>query len=373
MHKLTILLIILQENKMKAYLLKKVNTDVGATLVEMLVVSALMGIMMLAMLSMQDNQLKSNNYLEFQLKRTQLQTELIGQVFTNANNCACLFAGSAVIPAMPGAPGATLSVLPTQIGRYNFVTPGVCGTATIPQPLVDNVGIDGVRTSSVQLTNIMNINGAYSGDVVIDLQSTKPVLGPTNLPMRIHVDVVTSPAGGGNVNFLSCAISNGASGKQGFCTPNVNWDNTNSMTCPAVANYSSQKITGVGHTNAYTATPTPAYRSSSCCYIPNGPGSNGWCSDYTEAWNNSNFGCSSTANYDAFEVRGVIGGAYDRYSCCYIPKTLPVNARTINSPAFSADGYWSGCGGPYPAYDIIELNVVTGGLGRTGSCTWVPK
>jgi len=350
---------------------RKLNSRSGATIVEVLVAGAIMIIMMLAMMTMQDNQLKGNNYLDFQLKRTQLQAELVGQVFNNANNCACLFAGSAAFSANPVAPGATLSTLPLQIGRFNFVNPGVCATATIPQPLVDNIGIDGMRATSIQLTNIMNANGAYTGEVVLDLQSTKPVLGPQNLPIRIKVDIVTSPAGAGNVNFASCAISaisNGASGKQGFCTPGVVWDNTNVMTCPVITGYSERKLTGI-----YAGSGTN-FRSTSCCYIPNGPGSDGWCSPYIESWVSSFSGCgASTADYTVRALQGVINAAYDHSACCYIPNTLPNNAKTFSSPAFSADSGWSTCGGPYTMYDLIEQNVVTGGLGRSTSCTWVPK
>lgn len=126
----------------------------GMSLIEVMVAVGVMSVMTLVMMTMQENQLKSNNYLEFQLKRTQLQNALNGQVLNDPKNCACLFAGSSPFPATPTPPGTTLSAAPNQIGRYNFVTPGVCATATMPQPLVNNVGIDGLKATSIQLVKI---------------------------------------------------------------------------------------------------------------------------------------------------------------------------------------------------------------------------
>lgn len=178
----------------------------GFSLLEVMIVTGVMGFMVLAMLTMQSNQLKSNNYLEFQLKRTQLQNALIGQVLNDPLNCSCLFAGASAFAVNPTKPGATLTgVAPTQIGRYQFVTPGDCSTATIPQPLVDGAGIDGLKTTSIQLKDIMNVSGAYSGSVVVNLESTKEMLGPKTLAIKIPVSITTAPSGS-NVKFVSCSL-----------------------------------------------------------------------------------------------------------------------------------------------------------------------
>lgn len=177
------------------------------SLVEALIFVGIMGIMMLVMVATQSNQLKSNNYLEFQLKRTQLQTVLIGQVLNDPNNCACWFSGANTFAANPALPGATLTgVTPTQLGRYQFITAGDCATATMPQPLIDGTGIDGMKATSIQLTNIMNISGTYSGDLIAGLQSTKEVLGPRDLQLRIPVAIEVTPAGAGMVQFRSCSM-----------------------------------------------------------------------------------------------------------------------------------------------------------------------
>ena len=160
----------------------------GLSLIEVIVTSSIAGVLMMAMMAMQQHQLKLNNYLEFQLKRNQLQNTLIGQVLNDPSNCACLFNGAQPFAADPTAPGATLTgVSPTQIGEYEFGTPGDCTTATMPVPLVNNTGIDGIRTTAIRLTNIMNVAGSYNGDLLISLESTKQVAGPKSLPIRIPV------------------------------------------------------------------------------------------------------------------------------------------------------------------------------------------
>lgn len=175
------------------------------TLVEVLIVTSIMGFLMLAMMTMQTNQTKSNNFLEFQLKRTELQGAIVGQFLNDPSNCACLFAGSALIPTNPALPGAVLSVSPTSIGPYNFVTPGNCLTATMPAPLLTNVGFNGLKTASIRLKDIINSSGNYSGNLVVSVKSTKDVLGPDTIPFTIRVSVATVPAGA-NVQFKSCSM-----------------------------------------------------------------------------------------------------------------------------------------------------------------------
>lgn len=339
-------------------------TKNGASLVEVMIMGAIMGIIMLSMVGLQSSQMKSNNFLQFQMLRTQLQSALIGQVLNDPTNCACLFAGATAFPVAPTAPGTTLAgyTTPTELGRFSS------GCISVPEPLVTSAGQGGLQMTNVQLTSIMNIStGIYSGNFVLNLRSTKQVQGPSDLSISIPVNVTVSPPVSGNVNFLSCSISSGTPGKQGFCTPNVNWDNSNTMTCPAVTGYTSHKLTGINQSATW-------YRSTSCCYIPDTPGSNGWCSQNTESWGGSGSGCgSSFTYYTAVQTHGIVASTFDKYNCCYVPNALPVNATSFSSNPLSADNYWSGCGGPYAAYDIIEQNVVTGGLGRSGSCTWIPK
>lgn len=235
--------------------LELLKNSSGLSLIEVMVMIGIMSITMIAMVSLQQSQMKSNSFLEFQLKRTQLQHSLLGQFLNDPANCACLFAGASPFPASPAFPGATLAgVTPTEIGRYNFITPGVCGTATIPQPLVNDIGIDGLRTTSIQLTKIMNISGAYSGEFVVNLQSTKSTLGPQDLPVRIPVNVNTTAAGA-NVNFVSCSSYAAASVTQPPLKINCLWTvdagfgNCTPSPCPAGFTDSGLVYSEVSSTN----------------------------------------------------------------------------------------------------------------------------
>jgi prepilin-type N-terminal cleavage/methylation domain-containing protein len=175
----------------------------GFSLVETMVVVGIVGVMALAMMTMQSNQVKSNNYLEFQLKRTQLQGVLLGQFLKDPNNCACLFAGATAFPA---AGAATLpGTAPTQIGLYTSAAPA-CGTPA--QFFIDAAGIDGLKATSIRLQNITPTSdpNIYTGAFNIGVQSTKDVLGPKELPISIPVSVATSPSGA-NVVFNSCSSS----------------------------------------------------------------------------------------------------------------------------------------------------------------------
>lgn len=177
----------------------------GMSLVEVMLVVGVMGIVTLGVMTMLDHQQKSNNFLDYQLQKMQLQSTLVGQILNNPDNCACLFSGANAFPIDPAAPGAELAgAAPFQLGQFKFIVPGDCATATVPQPLVNDTGIDGMKTTDIRLTKILLNSGSYFGELVVNLQSTKPVAGPRDLVINVPVTIRTSPAGA-NVNFLSCS------------------------------------------------------------------------------------------------------------------------------------------------------------------------
>jgi hypothetical protein len=189
-----------------------VNSTKGFSLVEVMVLVGIMSLMMFAMMTMQSNQMKSNNFLEFQLKRTQLQGTLIGQVLKDANNCGCIFQGATEFPV---AGIATLAgVTPTQIGLYN---PG-CGAPT--QVFIDGTtaGIDGLRLTSISLQSLKPTGdpNTYSAFFNVNIQSTKEVAGPRDLSITpIPVSISTTPSGG-NVSFVNCSTTSGSAGTKGI-------------------------------------------------------------------------------------------------------------------------------------------------------------
>lgn len=181
----------------------------GMTLVEIMIATGIMGIMMAVMITMQSNQLKSNNYLQFQLHRTQLQGTVIGQFLNDPNNCRCLFNGAADFPT-GGTTLLTGMTTPTQVGRYSYTPPINCATATMPRPFITNVSnVDGLVLNSVQLRDIQLIGGQYAGTLFLDVSTTRNVMGPNRIPISIPVAVTTVPGTPGNVRFASCQTAGG--------------------------------------------------------------------------------------------------------------------------------------------------------------------
>ncbi|MEK6554339.1 MAG: hypothetical protein AABZ31_03785 [Bdellovibrionota bacterium] len=197
-------------------ILKKLNSR-GNSLIQVVIAAGIMTTVMLASMDFFSNQTKSNNFLEFQAKREQLRLSLLGQFLNNPDNCACLFNGAAEFPATGTA--ELIGVVPTTIGRYSFVTPGVCATSTIPYPFINSDGVDGMRAASIGIRNIINVAGNYSGELTIGLVATKRVLGPSELPLKIPIAINVSPGTPGNVVFSNCSTgSSGGSAPLGVCT-----------------------------------------------------------------------------------------------------------------------------------------------------------
>jgi len=177
----------------------------GFSIVELLIVVGITSVVMMAMMTLQQNQVKSNNFLQAQLKRNEVRAGIVGQVLNDANNCGCLFKNANPTEFPATANGVTLNVAtpPTAIGPYNFT--GVCPASSVA-PLIDSVGIDGIKATSIQLTNIKAAGASYTGHIVVGIQATKEVLGPSTLqPIDIQVSIATTPGTPGNVQFASCS------------------------------------------------------------------------------------------------------------------------------------------------------------------------
>lgn len=196
------------------------SNQLGFSLVEVMIAGAILGAIMLAAASFFVSQQKANNFLEFQSKRSQLRLTLLGQILNDPDNCKCLFNGAA--PFSSTGPATLTGVTPTAIGRYGFVTAGVCASATMPQPLITSAGIDFMKSTSITLTNIVNISGQYSGELIVTVESMKDVLGPKQIPLSMPVNVSVSPSSPGMVKFEGCSTG-GSSGSvpRGVCPPGL--------------------------------------------------------------------------------------------------------------------------------------------------------
>lgn len=181
----------------------------GFSLIEVMVAIAIFGVAMAAFMTMQTQQTKTNNFIQFQLKRTELQGAIIGQFLNDPKNCACLFqnAGPAEIPANAAGIVWPVSTPPTELGRYQIPTPGDCTTASIPVPLVNEKGVDGIKSTSIRLRDVTATSGVFSGHLVVDVQSKREVLGVGDLSIKIPVHISVAAGSPGQVVFKSCSLA----------------------------------------------------------------------------------------------------------------------------------------------------------------------
>lgn len=177
----------------------------GFSLVEILMAVAIFSFLAIAIAQMTNNQVKANNFLEFQLKRTQLHVALLDQVLKNPNNCGCIFSGAADFP-QAGTAELNGYTAPNALGKYD---PLNCAGGVL-SPLVTTGGMDGLKLSSVKLKNISLAGGTYNGDFIADIESTKDVLGPKSLGLKIPVSITVVPsATAGDVSFVNCTSGSG--------------------------------------------------------------------------------------------------------------------------------------------------------------------
>jgi hypothetical protein len=187
---------------------RAIRSQLGFSLLEIMIVVGLMGVTLLGLMAMQRVQVKSNSFLHFQLKKTEIQAALLSQFLNYPINCGCLFKNANAAPFAENVVGHTLNVArpPTELGRYSFSTPGDCATATVPSPFVTAGGIDGVRLADVSMTDVTGFGGGvFSGRIQVLLRAAREVAGPSEIRLVIPVNVTTTPAAPGQVNFDACS------------------------------------------------------------------------------------------------------------------------------------------------------------------------
>ncbi|RYZ65292.1 MAG: type II secretion system protein, partial [Proteobacteria bacterium] len=69
----------------------KRDQEAGFSLLEVVIVMGIMGAMALAFMSMQSSQIKANNFLLYQVRRTEIKGAILGQFLNDPANCGCLF------------------------------------------------------------------------------------------------------------------------------------------------------------------------------------------------------------------------------------------------------------------------------------------
>lgn len=208
------------------------NPKNGFSLVEVLVVMGIMGVMMAAMMTMQSNMVKSNNFLIFQVNRAALKSAVMGQFLNNTTNCKCLFAGA---PSFPTAGIADLGLNPADIHAMNYS--GSCGASTALPPLVSTVTpIDQMTATVISVKDLVNSGvNQYSGRLSFSLMTSQEVIGPKQLEVSIPIAVTTVPGAPGMVTFDSCSMSGGGGATRPHCRLALHtFDNDNCTGSPKI-------------------------------------------------------------------------------------------------------------------------------------------
>lgn len=184
--------------------MKKLN-QAGMTLVEVLIVVALLGAAALGMADLFKNQQAQTAKIELLYKSEQLRSVLGSQFLDSNDMCKCLFDGAANF-SNTGAPVLS-GVSPSSIGRYDFAIPGNCATATIGKVFIDTAGIDQLKLISVELRDIAPISGSYFGELQVKVNSSKKVTGVNQQFLKIPVRISSSDASAGMQQFEGCSLA----------------------------------------------------------------------------------------------------------------------------------------------------------------------
>nr|AGU11999.1 hypothetical protein [uncultured organism] len=180
------------------------------TLVEVLVMVAILAASGLVMATLFTNQRKAVSYLEFTTKREQMRLALLGQVLNEPNNCRCLFQGASDF--MPTTP-VNLSGYkkPDQLGA--FPNKNNC-LGTMPNPLVSESGIDSIKLTDLSLEGITVTGSSLTGLFHVKLQSQKEVGGPDVTELKIPVAVHAQYKPSGLFEFRGCSMAAAGGGPQ---------------------------------------------------------------------------------------------------------------------------------------------------------------
>ena len=197
----------------------QLSNDRGLSLIELMIAVAVMAISSLSFLTMFDNQLRANNFLEFKVNTSNLKAAAISQIFLDPTQeqCKCLFklnpvtlvSGSTVTSA--GIPSLT------KFGRYDNST--LCD-GVISAPMIDTTTVSSkMILSSASLESLVETpaaSGKWRGNFVLYAQSTKSVAGPKVIPVDFtHLEFSTDAAGLVN----GCSFTGGGGG--GINNPNL--------------------------------------------------------------------------------------------------------------------------------------------------------
>jgi hypothetical protein len=344
----------------------KLNNQSGISLVEIMVGIGLLGGISLAVMQLSKNASTSQAQMSASVDFIDLQNELQG-ILSNPKDCMASFKNTAFY-------GTSIKTIPVPLEIWLGDQAGVRTRKRFSATDANFKSIGKITISDISFTmpdytlgtNFAPGPGSFKG--TLQVNGTKKIMGKDTTTKKItkliHFSFDTDGAGKSVISSCSLQVtSQTAIPKQGFCTPIVNWDNSNVATCPAISGYATTRISACIPSN---------YRTITCCYVPSNEDSNGWCSDPMEGHSGCFSGCGAgSANYTVDHINGVSSGKNDTHICCFIPKDSTVT-KPILAPAVSQWDSFSGCNS-HTGYDSIRIEAVTGGKGHESSCSYIPK
>lgn len=340
----------------------------GFSLIELMVVIGIMSIAVLGVMTMMDNQNKDFKFLAEKFEIRDTKSVLTGVIDENSF-CGCLMNGK-TLDTTTGLLSSGVTSVPISYTNPGCVASTLKVIPVVGSKLSASSNIEVASITMLPATEVVSGSGKYSTQLEVKFNNVSRSVRPMTVPLFFKIDTAAgSPSARPFSTCMSAAATVDVPPVQGFCTPREDWDNSNSLVCPAMPGYTMQRLTGVYATGTW-------WRGSGCCYIPDSEGGNGWCGPQYPSWNGSFVTCGpGNAYYTAVRIQGTKSAEYDQSQCCFVPKMLPKNPQPFSMQGHIDAWDWGSpnCGGPYTHFNAIYHNTVTAGEGRNITCSWVPK
>jgi prepilin-type N-terminal cleavage/methylation domain-containing protein len=341
--------------------MKKMSSDSGFALVEVIIAAAVFGIISLGVMQMTKTMHKGQGEATGQADLLDMRREA-SQYLQDEDDCSASLKGVTF-------KGSTIKLTPkTGLEIWTASNTGVRSQ----KRFYETQKFGKINISEISLTMPDYTTGSdwpagtdqfFKGELKI--VSSKLNLGQVkNNPDQIYnLNLTFNTNGAGLSTIESCTSATKIKQiRQGFCTPALTPDNGNTGVCSVIAGYNLRRI---------SACIPGTQRTLTCCYVPTNHDSNGWCSDRMEGHGGCFTGCgASDTNYEVQRVNGMSSGMNDTHTCCFIPKDNTVTKPFTSGGVNSWDSF-SGCTA-VSGYNVMKTNVVTGGTGNQTACTYVP-
>jgi prepilin-type N-terminal cleavage/methylation domain-containing protein len=345
--------------------MKKIS-NAGFTLVEVMIAIAIVSGISLVVMQLTQNASNSQANMSAFVDFIDIRGEIEG-ILSDPKDCTASFANT-------NFNGSTINATPVPVEIWHGDQNGVRTRKKFSSTdsAISTIGKVTLTDLSLSMpdytagTNFPPGPGSFKAELTI--VGTKKIAGKESTTKKItktvYLNFVTNASGVSTI--MTCSLvreKDNTIPKQGFCTPQVLWDNNNVGVCPPVTGYTTTRI---------SACIPGTIRSLTCCYIPANDDSNGWCSSSMEGHGGCFSGCGSgSPDYDVDHINGRSSGSNDSHICCFVPRNHKATRPFASSHVDQWDSF-SGCN-PHPNYKSLRIEVVTAGKGHQSSCTFVPE